>query len=261
MAIDTKLIIKLRELSGAGVGDCSAALEEANSDIDKAIEILRKKGAVKAAKKSERTTKEGVIAIAKDDSKVAIVGLACETDFVARNQDFIKAVDQMAQKLLTTPEDEFKSWAEDKIKNDLTIKIGENIKLLVAEIIKGELVGTYLHSNKKLAAVVVLSGGDGGLATDLAMQVTAMSPRYLKPEQISAEEIEKEKEIYQEQLKTEGKPEAMREKIILGKLNKYYQEVCLLKQVFIKDDKISIEDFIKKQGKEIEVVKFVRYQI
>ena len=141
------------------------------------------------------------------------------------------------------------------------VKLGENIQLSVADIIEGEVIGIYLHSNKKVAAVVVLNGGTQGLAAELAMQVTAMSPKYIKPEDIPVEEIAKEKEIYQEQLKAEGKPVGMWEKIIPGKLNKFYQEVCLIKQAYIKDDKISVENFIKQQGKEIEVVKFSRYQI
>ena len=261
MAFDTSQVTKLRELTGAGISDCKAALDEAGNNLDKAVEILRKKGAIKAAKKSDRVTKEGVMAIAKQKNKVAIVGLACETDFVARSEDFIKFVNDVAQELLSVGRDEFNNKAQAKIKSELMVKLGENIQLSVADIIEGEVIGIYLHSNKKVAAVVVLNGGTQGLAAELAMQVTAMSPKYIKPEDIPVEEIAKEKEIYQEQLKAEGKPVGMWEKIIPGKLNKFYQEVCLIKQAYIKDDKISVENFIKQQGKEIEVVKFSRYQI
>ena len=261
MGTDIKVVSQLREQTGAGIGDCKSALEEANGDTDKAIEILRKKGAIKAVKKSDRTTSEGVIAIAKQDNKVAIVGLACETDFVARTDDFVNTVDEFAKKLLTVSGDEFKTWAEGKIKNELIVKIGENIQLVSSEIIEGEVIGTYLHSNKKIVAAVVLSGGTEQLATDLSMQVAAMSPQYLKPEDVPSEVIDKEKEIYQDQLKTEGKPEEVWEKIIPGKINKFYKEVCLLKQVFIKDDKKSVEEFVKEQGEDIEVVKFARHQI
>lgn len=258
MAIDTKLITKLRELTGAGMVDCKAALKEADNDIDKAVEILRKKGVMKAAKKLDRTTKEGVIAITQEGNKAAIVGLACETDFVARNDDFIKTVEEFTQKLLETGEDEFRSWAEARIKNELIVKIGENIQLAFFKVIEGEAIGTYLHSNKKIAAAVILSQEDKELAVDLAMQVAAMSPKYLKPEDVLAEELEKEKEIYREQLKDEGKPENVLDKIIEGKLSKYYQEVCLLKQPFIKDDKINIEELINEK---VEVIEFIRYQI
>ncbi|MDX9892920.1 MAG: translation elongation factor Ts [Patescibacteria group bacterium] len=261
MSIDTKLITKLRGLTGAGISDCKQVLEEALGDMDKAVELLRKKGAVKAAKKSERETKEGVIAMTQDGNRVAIAALACETDFVARNQDFIQAVSDFAKQLLALGQDDFKVWVQAKIKDELIVKIGENIQLVESEIIEGEVLGAYLHSNKKVASVVVLSGGSQELAIDLAMQVAAMSPKYVKPEDISSEEIEKEKEIYREQLKSEGKPEAMWEKIMPGKLNKYYQEVCLLNQPFIKEDKLSVQDYIKKQGEGIAIVKFSRYQI
>lgn len=261
MPIDIKLVTKLRELTGAGIGDCKTALEEADGDIDKGVEVLRKSGALKAAKKSERATNEGVISISRDGNKVAIVGLACETDFAARNEDFIKTVDEYSKKLLNLSIDEFKTFVEENIKNELVVRIGENLKLIAVDIIEGETVGAYLHSNKKVASVVVISGGTEELAVELAMQVTAMSPKYIKPEDVPAEEQEKEKEIYREQLKVEGKSEEMLEKIIPGKLNKYYQEVCLLKQAFVKDDKKSVEQYIKEQGEGIEVIKFSRYQI
>ena len=259
--IDTQLITKLRKISGAGIADCKSALEEADSDIDKALEILRKKGSVKAAKKAERETSEGVIAIASEGNKLAIVGLACETDFVARNEYFVNAVNDFSKKLLEMGLDEFKPWAEAKIKDELIIKIGENIQLANADIMEGEVLGSYLHSNKKIASVVVLSGGSQELATDLAMQVTAMSPQYVKPEDVPADEIEKEKEIYKEQLKTEGKPEEMWDKIIPGKLNKYYGEVCLIKQAFIKDDKMKVEELVKQAGDGVQVIKFSRYSV
>jgi elongation factor Ts len=259
--LDTKLITQLRDLTGAGIGDCREALFESENDINKAVEFLRKKGSVKAAKKSERQTKEGVIAIAGKIGKIAISGLACETDFVSRNQDFVDTVGKFSEYLLENGEENFKAWAESKIKDELIMKIGENIQLSEFRVFEGKVIGTYLHSNKKVAAAIVLSGGTVELATDLAMQIAAMSPKYIKPEDIPAEVIEKEKEIYQEQLKTEGKPQAMWEKIIPGKLNKYYEDVCLIKQTFIKDDKKKIEDLIAQSGQGIEVLVFHRFQI
>ncbi len=196
MGIDTKVLAQLRDLTGAGVSDCQSALQESNGDIEKAIEILRKKGAVKAAKKSaERTACQGLIEsyIHANGRVGVLLELRCETDFVARNQEF------------------------------------------------------------------------KDLAHDIAMQIAATSPIYIKPENVPTAEIEKEKEIYREQLKNEGKPENVREKIIEGKLNKYLQEVCLLKQPFIKDDKITVEELltraIAKIGEKIEVANFTRYQI
>ena len=264
MAVDTKLITQLREMTGAGVGDCKSALEEANNDIDKAVEVMRKKGVLKAAKKADRATKEGVIALAKAEGKIAVTGLACETDFVSRNDEFIKAVDGFARQLLETAEDEFKTWADTKIKNELIVKIGENLQLVCASVIEGRVIGSYLHSNKKMASVVVLSDGTQELANDLAMQVAAMAPKYIRPEDVPAEEQKKEKEIHREQLKNEGKPEAMWEKIMAGKLQKYFTEVCLVKQAFIKDDKITIEKLLQQAGgakDKIEVISFFRFSI
>jgi elongation factor Ts len=260
MAIDTQVISKLRDLTGAGIADCKAALEETNNDMDKAVEVLRKKGVMKAAKKAERATKEGVIVLAQNQKQVAVVGLACETDFVARNEDFIKTVDSYAQELLNSSDVAgFKQSIETKIKNDLVVKIGENIQLGPCELINGEILGTYLHLNKKVAAVVVLAEGNVELANELAMQVAAMSPKYLEPKDVDPAELQKEKEIYREQLRNEKKPESIWDKIIEGKINKYYQDVCLVKQVYIKDDKLTIEQFVKNQNGKI--IKFYRFQI
>lgn len=254
---DLKLVQELRSQTGAGIGDCQKALTEAGGDIAKAVEILRKQGSLKAAKKVERATKEGVIAMAKDSGKLALVAIACETDFVARNQDFINTVNSFADELLNKKVDEFKVWADQKIKDELVVKIGENIQIASAELIEGNVIGTYLHSNKKTAGVVVLSAGDEGLANDLAMQVVAMSPKYIAPSDIPAEELEKEKEIYREQMKNEGKPAEIIEKIINGKLQKYYEENCLLNQAFIKDEEKKVDALIKEKGADIKVVKFI----
>lgn len=193
---DPKAIINLRNLTGAGLVDCQKALDESGGDLAKAQEILRKKGEAKATKKlQERQTKEGIVySYIHSNNKVgAMLELFCETDFVARTEDF---------------------------KN---------------------------------------------LARDIAMQIAAMSPEYLNSDQIPAEVIEKKKEVYREQLKAEGKPEAMIEKILAGKLQKFHEENCLLNQPFIKDEKIKIEDLIKqaiaKIGEKIEIGKFIRFQI
>ena len=262
MSIDTKIIAQLRSQTGAGMVDCKNALEEAGGDLEKAIEILRKKGEIKAEKKSDRATSEGLIALAKEGDKVAYVSLNCETDFVARNEDFIKATNDFSKKLLASENiEEFKTWAEENIKKELVVKIGENMQLGDFGVLEGKVIGSYVHSNKKVAGLVVLSGGSQELADDIAMQITAMSPKYIKPEDISAEVLEKEKEIYREQLKKEGKPDEIIEKILEGKLAKFYEEVCLLKQSFIKDEDVTIEELIKKEGEDIEVVEFRRIEI
>lgn len=254
---DIKLISALRERTGAGLADCKAVLEEANDDIELAIDLLRKKGGIKAAKKADRESNEGVIAIARDENGVAVVALRCETDFVARNEGYIATVQSFADKLLGMDAEEFKTWAEQNIKDELIIKIGENLQLATVDKVSGAVVGSYVHSNRKIAAVVALSGGTQELANDIALHISAMTPLYLAPADVPAEEIEKEKDIYRTLLKQDGKPEEMWDKIMEGKLNKYYEEVCLLNQVFVKDDSQKISGLIG----ENKIVSFKRYSI
>lgn len=253
----TELIKKLREITGAGIVDIKNALEAAGGSEEKAVEILRKSGQKIAAKKAERSTKEGVIAMERSGAKIAMVVLACETDFVARNENFIQSARDFAKKLLSTESADFKSWATAEIQNNLIVKIGENIQLKEFAVIQGEVLGGYLHANRKVAAVVVLSAGDEIKAKEAAMQVVAMNPSYSSPEDVPAEILEKEKEIYREQLKKEGKPEEMIEKILTGKIQKFYAEVCLVKQPYIKDDKISVEKFLG----EAKVKEFKRFAL
>jgi elongation factor Ts len=249
---DLELIKKVREQTGAGMVDVKRALEESGDDAVKAVEILRKAGQKIAEKKSSRTSKEGVIALSAAAGILAVVKVSCETDFVARNQDFIDTVQTFADKLLILGVEEFKLWADTEIKNNLIVKIGENIQLVGAEIIGGPVLGYYLHSNRKIASVVILGAGTENVAREIAMHVTAMSPKYLQPEEVDADVLAKEKEIIAEQLKNEGKPAEMIEKISQGKLQKFYSEVCLLQQPYIKDDKLSVEKFALSQQAKIE---------
>ncbi len=251
-----EIIKEVRIATGAGIVDVKKALEEAGGDKDKAIENLRKAGAKIAAKKSERSTKEGVISFVKEGNKISVVGLNCETDFVARNENFIEAVNNFAKELLEKGKNEFKTFAEDKIKDELIVKIGENMQLADFDIFEGETIGIYLHSNNKVASVVVLEGGNEELAKDIAMHATAMSPKYLSPEDVTEDTINKEKEIYTEQLKKEGKPEDIIEKIMDGKVAKFYTEVCLLKQTFVKDDKKTIEELLKDNDAIVKEYKY-----
>ncbi len=257
MPIDLNTISQLRGQTGAGIADCKKALEEANGDINLAIEVLRKKGEIKASKKADRATKEGVISLAKEDNKVSVVSVACETDFVAKNEDFINTVNDFAQKALSMPEVEFKSWAEGVIKNELVVKIGENLVLNDYAVMQGETIGSYLHFNKKTCALISLEGGSVDLANDIAMHATAMAPKWLKPEDVPSEIIEKEKEIYSEVLKKEGKPEQILNKIIEGKLAKFYEDNCLLNQYFVKDDSKKISEILG----EAKIKEYKRFQI
>lgn len=256
MAIDLKLITQLREATGAGLNDCKTTLEEAGGDLDKAIELMRKKGEIKAAKKADRVVKEGVVALAGDNKRCAVVALACETDFVSRSDEFRAVAQELADKLLSSDADSFQTEAEAKVK-DLVLKIGENIQLAGSGIYEGEMIGRYLHANKKVAGIIVLKGADQAVADDVAMQIVAMSPKWLKPEMVEIEVIEKEKEIYREQLKNENKPEAIWDKIIDGKLAKFYEEYCLINQAFIKDEDKKIKDLLG----DAEIVDWARFQV
>lgn len=260
MSLD--LIKEVRQITGAGISDVKEALDEAGNDKDKAIEILRKKGQKIAAKKSDREIKEGVIATAGEGSKVAVVGLGCETDFVAKNEDFQAAVKGLAEKLLEMGKDGFTDWATKYIQDELIVKIGENLNLVMFDILEAKTVGTYLHSNKKVFSALILSEGSEDIAREVAMHIAAMAPKYLKVEEVATDELDKEKEIYREQLIKEGKPENMIDKILEGKVQKYYTEVCLLKQPFVKDDKKSVEEYLKDNGIEADKVeKFVYFSL
>ncbi len=257
--VDISLVKKLRDMTGAGMMDCQKGLEETKGDLQQAVEILRKKGEKIALKKADRRASEGVIALTKSKNKVSVIILNCETDFVAKNKDFIKASQEFSDKLLELGREDFSVWAKNKIENELIVKIGENLQLGQYEIIAGDILGYYLHSNNKLATVVVLSQGSEELAKEIAMHATAMNPKYLAPADVPTEIIEKEKEIYREQLKAENKPVEIIEKIIQGKLNKFYQENCLVKQTYIKDDKINIEKLLDES--KAKIASFQRFSV
>lgn len=265
MSIDIKIISQLRERTGAGLSDCKSALLEADGDLEKAIEVLRKKGEIKTAKKSGREANEGAVALALGAGKAAAIVLSCETDFAARSEDFISAADNFAQELLETENlENFKNWAEEKIKTELVVKIGENIKLSDFAVVAGQIIGSYLHFNKKTAGVVILTGQGEKLkelADVLALQVVAMSPKYLRPEDVPPDIVEKEKEIYREQLKQAGKPENIWDKIIAGKLSKFYEEICLLNQPYVKEEEKKISDLIKEAGEGVAIKEFRRFQV
>ncbi len=251
-----EIIKEIRNITGAGIVSVKKALVEAQNNKEKAIEILRKTGSKIAAKKLERSTKEGVISYAVEGNKIAVVALNCETDFVARNEDFKIAVKNLAQELLQKNEKEFKIFADNKIKNELIVKIGENLQLGDFTILEGHTIGIYLHSNNKLASVVILEGGNKELAKDIAMHATALGPQYLASEDIPSEVIKKEKEIYREQLKKEGKGDDIIEKILDGKVIKFYKEVCLLKQNFVKDEQKTIAELLAEQKAQIKEYKY-----
>ncbi len=249
-------IKELRDLTGAGIVDCKKALEESGGDIEKAVEILRKKGISKAAKRSERETSEGVVKfIVSTDSKEGyMVKLGSETDFVARNEKFQafadNVLDIIAKNKPKTLDELFSLKMEDLTVKDtidtMSGVIGEKLEIVDFKVLESEgTVSGYSHMDGRICVLVALDKADQeDLARDIAMHIAASNPKYMSPEEVPAEEVDKEKDVYREQLKKEGKPEEMIEKILVGKVNKYYEEVCLLKQEFIKDDKKKVEQIL-----------------
>lgn len=262
-------IKELREKTGAGMMDCKKALEEAGGDMEKAVEILRKKGIAKANKREDRDTSEGIIKVeASDDAKTAFaIEFRTETDFVAKNekfQDYTNAVMELVKtNKPASVEDLFAIAMEDgTVKenlDNLSGVIGEKLDIANMQVVESEgSVAVYSHMNGRIGVIVSLDKADQkDLAYDIAMHVAAADPKYLAPEEVPSEETDKEKEIYKEQLLKEGKPENIIDKILEGKINKYYEGVCLLKQEFIKDDKKKVEQVLG----DAKIDKFIRLSL
>jgi len=259
------MVKDLRERTGVGMMDCKKALAECDGDEEKAIAWLREKGLSKAAKKAGRATSEGLITVvvAADGKSASMSELKCETDFVAKNEEFIALAEGIAKLALEKQTSDIEALpAEATDLTDLIGKIGENMQVgRVAYVaISGDgAIGTYVHSTKKLGVLVELTGAaTPELAKDIAMQIAASNPLCVTPEQIPAEALAQEKEIFLSQAKEEGKPAQIAEKIVEGRIRKYYQEVCLREQVFIKDDKKTIKDLL---GKNADIARFYRFAI
>ena len=285
MAISAAEVKKLRQMTGAGMMDCKKALQEADGDMDKAVEILRKKGIAKAAKKSDRVASEGTIAveISPDYRCATIVEVNSETDFVAQNENFKNLVGKIKAHLQTsevkTVEELYQTTIdgalfEDYMKAEIA-KIGENIVVRRFEKVCMEgngIVNGYLHMGGKIGVIVAATcdkpevcDAIKELLKDIAMHIAAMNPKYLDEASIPAEVIEKEKEIAKAQLEKEGKPANIIEKIIPGKIKKFIEENTLLGQKFVKDDKKTVKQIIdeaaKAAGGSAKIVGFVRYEL
>lgn len=275
MAITAQDVNKLRQMTGAGMMDCKKALTEAEGDFEKAVDILRKKGQKVSASRADRETKEGVVAtrVTENGAKGTLLSLTCETDFVAKNEEFgafantlidIAVANGAASKdaVLALPFENI-TIAEKII--EMTGKIGEKIDISHFEIITAETVVSYVHSNGKLGVLVGLvntSGTDVEEAgKDVAMQIAAMNPVAVDKDGVDASTIEREIEIGKEQARTEGKPEEMLEKIAMGKLQKFYKESTLLSQQFVKDSSKSIAQYLDGVSKGLTVNAFKRISI
>lgn len=246
MAVDTKLIQQLRQMTGAGISDCKKALEETDGDIDAAIDALRKKGLAKSA--AREIGSQGTVALAVDGNRGALVELKCETDFVASSDQFKSFVDDLAQLALAKGPDALAERAKEL--DDLKISLKEGIALgTVArvEAAAGNLLGSYLHvqGGRGINGVLVeLAGATEEQAKEVALHISFAKPRWLTRDEVPAEVVAKERETLEEQTRNEGKPEQAIAKIVEGKLNGFYKDTCLLEQGYVRDDKQSIKQYL-----------------
>jgi len=273
MAITAALVKELRERTGSGMMECKRALEQCDGDIEVAIEEMRKAGLAKAGKKGDRTAAEGsvVIRISDDGKKAVIAEINCETDFVTKGDDFQNFADKVADRalasgvsdldsLLALPIEEGSSTTIDMASQELIAKIGENINIrrLTTMETEGGIIGNYLHGDR-IGVIVGLEGGDKTLAKDVAMHVAASKPQAVSAEQIPAETLDKEKEVYVAQAEESGKPAEIIEKMVEGRLRKFLSEITLHGQAFVKDPDISVGKLL--DGASASVTSFIRFEV
>lgn len=262
---------ELRDKTGAGMMDCKKALEASNGDMENAITWLREKGISKAQKKAERIAAEGISEAIAIDNVASIVEVNCETDFVARNEEFKSLVHNIAKSLLDSNAKTMEEANSVTLDDGSTIadavvsftaKIGEKISFRRFDIVTKENnqeFGIYSHMGGKITALTVLDGNNSDVAKDVAMHVAAMKPLYLDSTSVDSDALSKEREIYKEQAINEGKPEDIAEKMVEGRIKKYYKEVCLVEQPFIKDSGVSVGTYAKNNG--MNVVSMIRYEV
>ncbi|MBT8274065.1 MAG: elongation factor Ts [Bacteroidia bacterium] len=262
---------QLRKTTGAGMMDCKNALVEANGDFDKAIEILRKKGQKVAAKRADRESSEGAVIanVSEDKTTGVIVSLNCETDFVAKNDSFVSLAKELAQIALkhnsldSLLAAEYNGMTVSEKLTEQTGVIGEKIEIGGFRTLEAPFVGSYIHAGNKIATLVGLSANvdnAGVAAKDVAMQAAAMNPIALNEDGVDASIIEKEIEIAKEQLRAEGKPEAMLDNIAKGKLKRFFKDNTLVNQTFIKDSKVTVADYVKSYG-DVAITAFERFAL
>ena len=263
MKIKAKDVKELREKTGLGMMECKKALEEANGNLEEAIKNLRKSSALKAEKKASRTAVEGIITSKISEKEITFVEVNCETDFVAKDENFINFCEEALKVAVDTPSKENLldevSESMEKQRMSLVQKIGENIIIRKVKKISGEVLESYIHSNKKIAAGVSLDQGSPEIAKEVAMHIAASNPIVLSPEDLDESYINSEREIFRSQVEKENKPEEIKEKMIQGKLNKQLADVSLLKQPFVKDPSKSVEAFLSESNTKIS--SFIRIEV
>ena len=270
--ISAKQVMELRAKTGAGVMDCKKALVESNGDEEKAIVYLREKGITKAEKKSSRIASEGLVAIyISDDNKVgAIVEVNSETDFVAKNEKFVKFVEDIAKQVaVNNPKDvedllaekyiDDESQAVKDVLTNLIATIGENMNIRRFERVETEgFLGKYIHANGQIGVLVDMAKGSDEVAKNIAMQICAVKPEYLDRTKVPEDRVKDEMEVLKAQVINEGKPEAIAEKIVNGRIGKFYEDICLVDQVYVKDQSKKVSDYLKENDAEIS--NFIRFE-
>ena len=264
MAITAAMVKELRERTGLGMMDCKKALTETDGDIDKAIDKMRKDGALKAAKKAGRTAAEGLLAarIADDGSRGVLVEVNIETDFAARNEKFIAWVGRVAELAFEQDSDDVEALMAAGLEDErmtLVQEIGENITVRRLARVAGGVVDAYIHADHRKGALVALEGGTPELARDLAMHVVAIAPKVVSPDDLDPADVAKEKDIFVAQAAESGKPPEIIEKMVEGRLNKYKAEVSLTHQPFVKDGDQTVEKLLAAAG--AKCLAFVRFEV
>ena len=268
--VDAKTVAELRAKTGAGMMDCKKALSETNGDINAAIDYLREKGIAKAAKKESRIAAEGLANVYINGNKAVILEVNSETDFVSKNEEFTSMLDTIGNTILNsnakTVEEALELPCEEGTIKDLiiakTAKIGEKLSLRRIEVVEktdDETFGSYLHMGGKIAVLTVLTGANEEVAKDVAMQAAAMKPEFVREDEIPTDRVEKERAIFKEQAMNEGKPAEIAEKMVEGRLKKFFKEICLVSQSFIKNGDIDVATYVKNNGGEVKSM--IRYEV
>lgn len=272
MAVTASMVKELREKTGAGMMDCKKALTETGGDMEKAVDFLREKGMASAAKKADRVAAEGLALVKTEGNKAVIVEVNSETDFVAKNENFQNLVGELADHILTNAPASVEEALGQSFKDGQTVqdyisssiaKIGEKISLRRFEIVEkqdGDVFGEYLHMGGRIGVLTVIGNSqDGELAKDIAMHVAAIKPTYVSRDEVAAEEVEREREVLKQQALNEGKPENIVEKMVEGRLSKFFEQVCLLDQPFVKDGDHKVGKYVQSKGAEVK--SFIRYEV
>ena len=265
MEIKASQVKELRDMTGAAMMDCKKALVECKGDIEKALDLLRSNSALKAEKKSSRVAADGILVMALTDTYATIVELNSETDFAAKDSNFLAYSEKVKSFITENKVDDVEAFVGSSLEDDrkaLVQTIGENIQLRRVETIDYSSdmnIGMYLHSDSKLGSIVAVNNGSDQIAKDIAMHVSAFNPLCLSKEDIDQDILERERVIYQNQAKESGKPEEIMEKMVEGKINRYLSEVSLLSQSFVKDPDISVADYLEKDNASIAA--YVRLKV